>query len=114
MRSQIGNSVGAFMSMTVEQIKSGERFVNNAKSLLARAKNKNHTACFYNKLMASEKKAICTLGNIDSRTKLTARHIEMKFEEMSYAERRAVFRGIKLLQRLNRDIPSLINITDCD
>lgn len=43
------------MSMTVEQIKSGERFVNNAKSLLARAKNKNHTACFYNKLMAREK-----------------------------------------------------------
>ncbi|SUI71728.1 Uncharacterised protein [Serratia marcescens] len=79
------------MSMTVEQIKSGERFVNNAKSLLARAKNKNHTAFFYNKLMASEKKAICTLGNIDSRTKLTAQHIEMKFEEMSYAEKAGRF-----------------------
>lgn len=102
------------MSMTTGQVKAAERFVNNAKHLLAQARNLNHTAYFFNKLTTSEKKAVCTLGNINSRVKLTARHLDMRFEDMSTAERRAIYHGIKELQALSRVIPALINISDCD
>ncbi|WP_262121350.1 hypothetical protein [Serratia ficaria] len=102
------------MSMTAEQVQSVGKFVTDAKQLLAAAKCINPTAVFYDRLMDSEKKAICTLANIDGRVKLTARHVAMKFADMSHAEKRAVYRGIKLLQKLSRDVPTLINIGDCD
>lgn len=102
------------MSMTAEQVKSAGKFVNNAKQLLANARNKNHTACFYDKLMKAEKKAICTLANTNSRVELTAQHINMKFEDMSIAERRAIYRGIKALQKISLTIPMLMHLGDCD
>ncbi|BEL66429.1 Uncharacterised protein [Serratia marcescens] len=100
--------------MTTEQVQSVGKFLTTAKQLLASAKCVNPTAVFYDGLMDSQKKAVCTLGNIDGRVKLSAKHISMRFEEMSKEERRAVYRGIKELQRLGQRVPTLSNIGDCD
>ncbi|AVJ18297.1 MULTISPECIES: hypothetical protein [Serratia] len=102
------------MTMTTQQRESVGKFLVNAKQLLAQAKRVNATAVFYDRLTRSEKKAVCTLGNTESRATLTARHIDMSFEEMSRSERRAVFRGIEALKRLSGQIPIHVNIGDCD
>ncbi|HGE8320068.1 TPA: hypothetical protein ACGD5H_000697 [Serratia marcescens] len=100
--------------MTTAQVQSVGKFLTTAKQLLASAKCVNPTAVFYNGLMDSQKKAVCTLGNIESRVQLSAKHISMRFEEMSREERRAIYRGIKELKRLGQRVPSISNIGDCD